>query len=107
MCIRDSATIGVKTFGWTYVNRSLEVPRDIPYVEIKAPSGEIWEWNEPNDTNFVKGKASDFCHVVTQGRNVKETDLTVVGDTAKHWMSIAQCFAGGAEDPPDVGVRAK
>lgn len=105
--IKHVATIGVKTFGWTYVNRGLEVPKDIPYVEIKAPSGEIWDWNEPNDTNFVKGKASDFCHVVTQGRNVKETELNVVGDTANYWMSIAQCFAGGAEDPPDVGVRAK
>tara|TARA_B100001179_G_scaffold220020_1_gene194161 strand:- start:604 stop:1404 length:801 start_codon:yes stop_codon:yes gene_type:complete len=103
--IKHVATIGVKTFGWTYVNRGLEVPKDIPYVEIKAPSGEIWEWNEPNNNNFVKGLASDFCHVVTQGRNVKETKLEVVGKTASEWMSIAQCFAGGAEDPPAVGTR--
>ena len=104
--IKHVATIGVKTFGWTYVNRGLSVPKDIPYVEIEAPSGAKWDWNTPNEENFVKGKASDFCHVVTQGRNIKETDLEVVGDIANKWMSIAQCFAGGAEDPPKVGSRA-
>ena len=31
--------------------------------------------------------------------------LTVVGDTANRWMAIAQCFAGGPEDPPAPGER--
>ena len=53
----------------------------------------------------IKGKASDFCHVVTQNRNIKDTDLEVRGKISEHWMSIAQCFAGEPEDPPDQGTR--
>ena len=104
--IKHVATIGVRTFGWTYVNRGLEIPQDVPYIKVHSPSGETWEWNEPNQNNYVEGEAADFCHVVTQGRNVKETNLRVVGDTASHWMSIAQCFAGGAEEPPLSGTRS-
>jgi hypothetical protein len=42
---------------------------------------------------------------VTQGRNVADTPLEVVGDTATRWMAIAQCFAGGPADPPKAGER--
>jgi uncharacterized protein (TIGR03084 family) len=103
--IKNIAVIGVKTFGWTFVNRGLEVPPDIPYVRLTAPSGEIWEWNEANDDDRVEGLATEFCHVVTQGRNVADTQLEVVGETAMRWMAIAQCFAGGPEDPPQPGQR--
>jgi uncharacterized protein (TIGR03084 family) len=103
--IKNIAVIGVKTFGWTFVNRGLEVPPDVPYVRLTAPSGEIWEWSEPNDANKVEGLATEFCHVVTQGRNIADTQLEVVGETATKWMAIAQCFAGGPEDPPDPGQR--
>jgi uncharacterized protein (TIGR03084 family) len=103
--IKNIAVIGVKTFGWTFVNRGLEVPPEIPYLRLTAPSGEIWEWNEPNPDNRVEGLASEFCHVVTQGRNIADTRLQVVGETATRWMAIAQCFAGGPEDPPHPGRR--
>jgi uncharacterized protein (TIGR03084 family) len=103
--IKNIAVIGVKTFRWTFVNRGLEVPPDIPYVRLTAPSGEIWEWNERNDDNRVEGLATEFCHVVTQGRNIADTQLEVVGETATKWMAIAQCFAGGPEDPPKPGQR--
>ena len=97
--------IGVKTFGWTFVNRRLEVPGPPPYVRLVAPSGEIWEWNEPSSQEFVRGDAVDFCHVVTQGRNIADTALEVTGSAATQWMSIAQCFAGGPVDPPKPGQR--
>ncbi|MCG8592020.1 MAG: TIGR03084 family metal-binding protein [Proteobacteria bacterium] len=103
--IRNVATIGVKTFGWTFVNRGLEIPGEPPYVRLVAPSGAIWEWNEPNRDEFVQGDAADFCHVVTQGRNVADTALDVRGPVATQWMSIAQCFAGGPVDPPAPGTR--
>jgi len=103
--IKNVAVIGVKTFGWTFVNRGLEVPPDIPYVRLTAPSGEIWEWNQPNPDNRVEGLATEFCHVVTQGRNIADAQLEVVGETATRWMAIAQCFAGGPEDPPQPGQR--
>jgi uncharacterized protein (TIGR03084 family) len=103
--IRNVAQIGVSTFGWTFVNRRLEVPRDVPYVRLTAPSGALWEWNEPSDKSRVEGSATEFCQVVTQVRNVADTKLQVTGDTARRWMSIAQCFAGGANDPPPPGTR--
>ena len=104
--IKNIAVIGVKTFGWTFANRGLEVPKSKPYVRLVAPSGAIWEWNEPSESESIRGDAVDFCHVVTQGRNIADTALEVVGETATRWMSIAQCFAGGAADPPKPGERA-
>ena len=64
-----------------------------------------WEWSEPDPDDKVEGLASEFCHVVTQGRNIADTKLEVVGETARKWMSIAQCFAGGPEEPPAPGQR--
>jgi uncharacterized protein (TIGR03084 family) len=104
--IKNVAVLGVKTFGWTFVNRGLEVPGPPPYVRLIAPSGATWEWNEPSETNTVSGDALDFCQTVTQGRNVADTALEVVGETATRWMAIAQCFAGGPADPPKPGQRA-
>ena len=103
--LKNIAVIGVRTFGWTFVNRGQDIPDDPPYVRLDAPSGDVWEWNEPSAENRVEGGAAEFCHVVTQGRNVADTDLTVVGDTATRWMAIAQCFAGGPEEPPAPGLR--
>ncbi len=103
--LKNIATIGVKTFGWTFVNRGLEIPGPPPYLRLVAPSGEIWEWNEPSESECIRGDALDFCHVVTQGRNIADTPLEVVGEVANGWMSIAQCFAGGPVDPPKTGER--
>jgi uncharacterized protein (TIGR03084 family) len=103
--IKHIATIGVKTFGWTFVNRKQEPPGPPPYVRLEAPSGAIWEWQEPSEEECVRGSAVDFCHVVTQGRNVADTALEVHGPVATQWMAIAQCFAGGPVDPPAPGTR--
>ena len=99
------ATIGVKTFGWTFANRRQEPPGPPPYVRLVAPSGAIWEWNEPSEQECVRGDALDFCLVVVQGRNVADTALEVAGPVATRWMSIAQCFAGPPVDPPKPGER--
>ena len=104
--IKNVAVLGVRTFGWTFANRKLPVPGPAPYVRLVAPSGAIWEWNEPSDASRVCGSALEFCQVVTQGRNVADTKLEVVGDVARRWMEIAQCFAGGPADPPRPGERA-
>jgi uncharacterized protein (TIGR03084 family) len=103
--IKNIATIGVKTFGWTFVNRKLEVPEPTPFVELAAPSGATWEWNDPSESERIRGDAVDFCHVVTQGRNIADTPLEVTGTVASQWMAIAQCFAGEAVDPPKPGTR--
>ena len=104
--IKNIATIGVRTYGWTFKNRKLEVPSDEPYVCLNAPSGDIWAFNEPAAKHRVEGDAVEFCQVVTQVRNIADTNLQVSGDNAIAWMKIAQCFAGPPEEPPLPGSRA-
>ena len=67
---------------------------------MQSPSKKTREWNLDNTQNSITGSATEFCQVVTQVRNIKDTSLVVRGDTASKWMSLAQCFAGPPEDPP-------
>ena len=103
--LRNIAEIGVRTFGWTFTVHKLPVPPSVPHVRLTAPGGEVWEWNEGSAADRVEGDALAFCQVVTQTRNIADTTLAVSGDTAQHWMSIAQCFAGPPETPPAKGTR--
>ena len=105
--VRHIATIGVKTFGWTFVNRNQEPPGLPPKVRLTGPSGVEWTWNEDNATDCVCGNAVEFCFVVTQSRNIADTDLEVEGLIAKQWMAMAQCFGGPPIDPPAPGTRLK
>ena len=103
--IRNICHIGVRTYGWTFHNRKQTPPKPIPFVQLQSPSGQEWTWNDPSTDERISGSAVDFAHVVTQGRNVSDTRLHVVGPNAEKWMSIAQCFAGPPEDPPTAGHR--
>jgi uncharacterized protein (TIGR03084 family) len=103
--IKNVAVIGINTFGWTFANRGLPVSADRPYVRLAAPSGATWEWGPPSESNFIEGSAVEFCQVVTQVRNIADTKLRVIGETATSWMAIAQCFAGPPENPPPPGTR--
>ena len=103
--IKNICHLGVVTFGWSFQNRQIAVPQPEPYVSLKAPSGKIWEWNNPASPYSVKGDALDFATVVTQVRNIKDTNLKIEGQVAKQWMEIAQCFAGKPENPPLQGTR--
>ena len=103
--IRNIAVLGVNTFGWTYKVREEDPPGAMPFVELTAPSGAVWTFGEENPADFVKGRATEFCQVVTQTRNVRDTSLIVQGPVAEDWMSKAQCFAGGRNDPPPPGTR--
>ena len=103
--LKNIAVIGVRTYGWTFANRGMEPPGPAPHVRLMSPSGETWEFNELDESNLVKGDAVQFCHVVTQGRNIQDVNLEVRGEPAQKWMAIAQCFAGPPEDPPAPGSR--
>lgn len=103
--LENIATIGVRTFGWTFSNRDLAVPEVVPFVGLTGPAGEHWTWNDPACPERVEGDAVAFCQVVTQVRHVDDTDLTVTGDVARRWMAMAQCFAGPPVDPPAPGSR--
>ena len=103
--LRNIAIIAINTFGWTFANRRLPIPDGKPYVRLTSPSGALWEWHEPSETNRIEGSAVDFCRVATQTRNIADTHLHVVGEVAKQWMSNAQCFAGPPHPPPEPGAR--
>ena len=93
------AHIGVRARPFSYAVRGAEVPEVDVRVELTAPSGEPWVWNDDGAGGVVRGPAVDFCLVVTQRRHVDDTALEIEGDAAREWMAIAQAFAG----PPGPG----
>jgi uncharacterized protein (TIGR03084 family) len=105
--IKNIVTIGVKTFGWSFANRGLDIPTEVPRIELIGPSGDVWTWNSEASENLIQGSAVEFCQVTTQVRNIEDTELSVRGDVATKWMQIAQCFAGPPVDPPAPGSRHK
>jgi uncharacterized protein (TIGR03084 family) len=105
--IKNVAVIGINTFGWTFANRKMDVPGPMPFVRLTAPSGDVWEWGDPSESERIEGPAVDFCQVVTQVRNIADVQLQVTGPIAAQWMALAQCFAGAPEDPPKPGTRYK
>lgn len=103
--IQAIATLGAMTYEFCFRNRGRKPPQPRPYLRLVAPSGAVWEWNEPSDEHRIDGLASEFCHVITQNRNVADTALKLSGNSAQQWMAIAQCFAGPPENPPAPGTR--
>ncbi len=104
--IKHIVTIGIKTYQWTFSNRGLPLPGPTPHICLQAPSGQLWTWNTEQCENKISGDAVEFCQVVTQVRNIADTTLELVGEPARQWMKIAQCFAGPVEEPPTKGLRA-
>ena len=103
--LKNIAVLGVNTYGWSFANRGEPVPAPMPYIRLIAPSGAFWEFGDASEAERIEGPAEAFCQVVTQTRNVADTDLTVTGPNAQAWMARAQCFAGPPNDPPAPGVR--
>jgi uncharacterized protein (TIGR03084 family) len=97
--LRHVAHLGVATFKWSFSNRGLEVPETPVRVELIAPNGEIWTWEEKDTEEKITGPAEDFCLVVTQRRHLEDTALVAHGAVARKWMQVAQAFAG----PPTLG----
>lgn len=103
--LRHIAYLGVGTFGWSYINRGLDVPKVQVRVELVAPSGSLWTWGPEDAVQRIAGPAEDFCLVVVQRRHVDDTDLETTGEDARDWMLKTQCFAGPAEEGPQPGER--
>ncbi len=98
------AHIGIITFGWSFSNRKLVVPDTPVRIELKSPDNGLWTWGPKDAKQIVKGSAEGFCQVVTQRRNVADTDIITVGNVADKWMQIAQAFAGPPENGPGPGL---
>ncbi len=97
--LRHICHLGVRTRGFSYVNRGLPAPAGEVYVELVAPDGSLWTWGDPSARDRVTGTAEDFCLLVTQRRHRTDTALVAEGELAHEWLDIAQCFAG----PPGPG----
>ena len=80
-------------------------PDTMPYLRLTSPTGKVWEFGERNEKEIISGDAVGFAQVVTQTRSFYDVNLMAIGPVAKHWMNIAQCFAGKPEKPPIKGSR--
>jgi uncharacterized protein (TIGR03084 family) len=107
--LRHVAHLGVQARPYSYRVRDRDIPDGRIDVVLAGPSGEEWTWQvgepvEGEAIGTVSGSAEEFCLVVTQRRNVVDTALTVDGELAVDWISIAQAFAGPAgPGRPPVG----
>jgi uncharacterized protein (TIGR03084 family) len=93
--LRHICHLGVRTRGFSYAVRGRTAPDADVFVSLTGPSGDTWTWGDESAGDRIEGSALDFCLVVTQRRHPDDTDLTITGDAATEWMSIAQAFAGG------------
>lgn len=103
--LRHIADLGVRTRGFSYALRGLQVPETPVRVELVGPQEQSWEWGPVDAADRVTGEALDFCLIVTQRRHVDDTDLSIVGSAAAEWMSLAQAFAGGVGSGRTAGRR--
>jgi uncharacterized protein (TIGR03084 family) len=105
--LKNIVVIGVKTFGFNFTLHGEKTPEIIPFVTLTSPEGNQWSFGDESMSERIEGSATEFAQVVTQTRNIKDTNLKITGKIAKKWMAIAQCFAGGPETPPAPGIRRK
>jgi uncharacterized protein (TIGR03084 family) len=101
--LRHVAHIGVRTVGFAFTVRGRPVPTEPFRVELTGPGGERWTWGPDDQVDVITGPALDFCLLVTQRRHPDDLDLTVVGERAVEWVSIAQAFAGLPGDGRKAG----
>jgi uncharacterized protein (TIGR03084 family) len=86
--------LGVRTRGFSFAVRGLDVPDADVRVELSGPHGDQWAWGAAGAPDRITGSALDFALVVTQRRFADDTALVVDGDGAQAWMKVAQAFAG-------------
>ncbi|WP_236792086.1 TIGR03084 family metal-binding protein [Amycolatopsis sp. GM8] len=94
--LRHIARLGVRTRDFAYAVNSLAAPTEEFRVELRMPDGEVLTFGPEDAGQRVTGSALDFCFVVTQRRNLADTDLEATGGDAEEWLRIAQAFAGPA-----------
>lgn len=101
MRLRHICHLGVRARANSYNARGRTAPDVDVAVELIAPDGQTWLWND-GAAQRITGTALDFCLVVTQRRHPDDTSLLAEGDAAREWLEIAQAFAG----PPGSGRKS-
>ena len=98
--LRSIAHLGVRTRDYAFAVHGQPAPGGPFRVELRAPDGSTWAWGPEEAAQRITGSALDFCYLITQRRPARQSlDIEAVGDDAKHWLTIAQAFAG----PPGPG----
>lgn len=87
------ARIACLAFGFSYLNRGLDVPEQRVRVELDGVDGP-WTFGDEDSADVVRGSLQEFCLVLTRRRKIGDTALTVVGPVAGEWMRIGQAYAG-------------
>ncbi|MGC1418621.1 MAG: TIGR03084 family metal-binding protein [Acidimicrobiales bacterium] len=99
--LSDVAQLGFMTRPWSYQVRGEDVPAGRVRLELVSPSGDLWTWGDDDANDVVRGRAEEFCLVVTQRRHLDDTSL-VTGELGRHWLIRAQAFAGGPSNGPQA-----
>ncbi|WP_047870327.1 TIGR03084 family metal-binding protein [Nocardiopsis sp. RV163] len=94
--IGNVAGFAVLTWEFGYQSRGLTPPDTEFRFELRAPSGQVWEFGPADAEQRVTGDAVDFCLLVTRRRHRDDLDVTAVGPDAEHWLGIAQAYRGPA-----------
>ncbi|UYM07169.1 TIGR03084 family metal-binding protein [Solicola gregarius] len=104
--VRHVCHLGVRTRGFAYAVRGLQVPDTEVYVELTGPEGETWTWGSTEAPERVTGSAWDFGLLVTRRRHLDDVDVHADGSDAEQWLTIAQAFAGPpGRDPVRLSER--
>lgn len=103
--LRHVAWIGLRARDYAYLVRGLTPPAEPFRLELTSPQGELWTYGPEDASQVVSGPALDFCLLVTQRVHFADTALVPLGAEARHWLTIAQAFAGpaGQGRPPKDG----
>ena len=96
--VRHVVHLGIRTRGYAFAGRGLDVPVDPIHVSLVLPSGDLHEDGPADADQSVRGSAYDFALLVTQRVHRGDTDLVATGPDADRWLDIAQAFAGPAGD---------
>lgn len=103
---RHVCHIGVRTRGFAYLVRGQEAPDVDVHVALTAPSGDLWTWGPVDAPERVTGSAYDFALLATRRRHLDDVDVHAEGETAAHWLTIVQAFAGlPGNDPKRLSER--
>ena len=99
---RHVCHLGVRTRGFAYAVRGLEVPDVEVHVALTGPSGDLWTWGSPDAPERVTGSGYDFALLATRRRALVDCDVHAEGAAAQEWLGIVQAFAGlpGADPRP-------
>lgn len=90
--------VGFATLTWDfgYQARGLTPPDTTFRYEITGPSGEEWTYGPEDATQRIRGRALDFCLLVTRRRHRADLSVTATGADAEQWLDIAQAYRGPA-----------